>query len=61
MLVQAVKLTIEVVGFLLEAVSLPQESLEYVEDSKRVFKLCDVLTIGLVEAVRVFAEVTRVF
>jgi hypothetical protein len=61
-LVQAVGLTIEVVGFLLEAVSVPQESLEYVEDSKRVFKLCDgACTIGLVQAVRVLAEVIRVF
>ncbi len=48
--------------FLQEAVSVPQESLEYVEDSKSVFKLCEgACTIGLGQAVRVFAEVIRVF
>jgi hypothetical protein len=35
--VQAVRLTIEVVGFLLEAVSVPQERLENVEDSMKIY------------------------
>ncbi len=41
---------------------MPQASLEYVEDSKKVFKLCDgAYTIERVQAVRVLAKVNRVF
>jgi hypothetical protein len=46
-LVQAVRLTIEVVGFLLEAVSVPQKSLENVEDSMKIYLGCVMVLVQL--------------